>query len=544
MTPAIPPIAEPAPTASSTLSWSRSALGVLALVLALGCFVAWRARAAVLTIGGDDATYLTLAQSLSTGHYRDEFLVGTPPHAQYPPGYPLWLLLIRLVAGSSLDAAFGANILLVALTALLAADAMRRLGSPRLGVVSAAMVVFNPHLMMLASELRSEVLFVALSAVALWASLRAGANATRGAALLACTAAVAAFLTRSVGITVIPAVIAALLAGRQWRRAALGAVAAGVVTVGWFRYTAWAASQSIGHSYANDLARLAAPNAAADVAQRALVNLEYYFVRLAAVPFGLPDLPNQPLDNGILGGLLLVLMAVGGWSLRRRWPALPLYLAMSLGVLLLFPWAFTRFVTALYPWLAICALLGIWQLLDRATRGRGERAALVFGVGVACCAVVTQAEAARLAQSCRATGPYADPRCYDPETRGVITAIRYIAEMLPADAIVATSKPSTVFVMSGRRTVPLDPLAGTAAPLSFTSDFPATHLLLTRLMPYESGRIAPRLRAACTSLTLLHASPPALVIGPRRPGDGAPDACTGLDRYLADTQPNYERSPR
>ena len=443
MTPARSPIAETAPTASSAPSWSRPSLGVLGLVLVLGCVVAWCARAAVLTIGGDDTTYLTLAQSLRTGHYRDEFLVGMPPHAQYPPGYPLWLALIRLVAGPALDAAIGANILLVALTALLAADAVRRLGAPRLGVVVAAMVVFNPHLMMLASELRSEILFVALSAVALWASLRAVASDHRGAALVACAAAVASFLTRTVGIAVIPAVIAALLISRQWRRAAVGAAVAGVVTVGWFQYTAWAASQSIGHSYANDLARLAAPNAVTDVARRALVNLEYYFVRLAAVPFGLPDLPNQPLDNGILGGLLLVLMAVGGWSLRRRWPALPLYAAMSLGVLLLFPWAFTRFVTALYPWLAIFALMGWWHLLGRATRGRGERAAMVFGLVVASWAVVSQVKAARLARLCRATEPYADPRCYDPETRGVIAAIRFVAESLPANAIVATSKPST-----------------------------------------------------------------------------------------------------
>ncbi len=543
MTDATHPVAEDTPRKAPP-PWPPAALAVLALLLALGLTMAWMARATSLTIGGDDAAYLTLARSLGTGHYRDDFLVGAPPHAQYPPGFPLWLLVVRLVAGDGLDPAIGANLLLVGLTAVLTADALRRIASPWLAVAAAAAIALNPALTELSSQLRAEVLFLACSAVALWASLVAAQGGRRSMVALAWLAGVAAFLTRSIGVTLLPALMAPLLLRRQWRTAGACALAAVATLAGWFRYTAWATSQTIGHSYAIDLARVAAPEGVPAIAARSLANLKYYFIRIVAVPYGLPDLPNTALDNLVVGLLLFGLCVLGGWTLRRRWTALPVYVGLSLVVFLLFPWAFMRFVTAIYPWVLIGTLLGAAAAARTLGLRRPEQAALALGVIIAACGAVGQFRAARFGNACRPAERHLDPACADPEMRSFAAAMRFATVQLPADAVIASSKPSTVFIMSGRRGFPLGRLSDLEGPFAFDGSHPATYLLLTRLLPFEKETIAPRLQAGCTRLTVVQRFPPAtLLFGPRGADPSVPDACAEIAHYLELPGPTYELAP-
>lgn len=523
--------------------WSRAALIALAVVVVLGLWLTWASRAATLTLGGDDTTYLTLARSLASGHYRDEFLVGAPPHAQYPPGFPLWLLLIRVIAGDGLDPAFAANALLLGLTALLTADAIRRLASPWLGVAAAAAIAFNPALGELTDQLRSEVLFLACSSVALWGSLLAAQGARRGAMLLAWAGALAAFLTRSVGILLLPALLAPLLLARAWRAAALATAIAVAVMLGWFQYTGWATSQTVGHNYALDLARVSAPDGVSAIVTRSLVNMKYYLIRLTDVPYGLPDWPGAAFDNLAGAALLLVLTAIGGWTLRRRWTAVPAYVALSLVVFLLFPWAFMRFVLAIYPALLVCTLLGARAAGSRLGTVRADRIAVAFAVVLAGCGLATQLDNARFGEACRQTTPYADARCSDDEMRSFDAAMRFVRDSLPTGAVIAASKPATVFVMSGRQAFPLDRITDTKS-ANILRGAPASHLLLTRLMPFERNSMAPRLEKECAALTILKEFPPAtLLIAERRPGDRLPDACAAIGAFRRLGEPTYELAP-
>lgn len=538
MTDATRPVAVETPR-PAVQPWPPAALAVLALVLVSGMAMIWMARTAALTIGGDDAIHIALARSLASGHYRDEFLVGAPPHAQYPPGMPAWLLLIGAVAGAGLDAALGANLLLLGLTVLLAADAVRRLGYPWLAVAVAMAVIYNPALLDLTIQLRSEALYLACCAVGLWASLRIPTH--RAAGVLALVAALAAFLTRSVGIAMIPAVLAAILIHRGWRPALTGSVVAGAVVVGWFRYTAWATEITIGHTYAKDLAVFSAPHVERGFLVRVLANVKYYLVHAIAVPFSLPDIPGQPLDNAIVAIVLLFAGALGTWVLLRRWPALSLFFAGSIGVLLVFPWAFARYFSALYPWIVIVLLFGIARAVGSR---RGERVAVAVGVVLGLVGGWRQAQAAAVAQSCRAQPPYADPRCYDPETRSFAAAAKFITDSLPADAIIASTKPSTVWVATGRLAFPLERLRDEGDSLATLAWHPATHILLTRLMDFEGDEVAPLLHRVCDRITLRGAFPPGtLLLTPRSAGDSAPNACAALAHYLTDITPQYEKAP-
>src|SRR3989304_1018075 len=136
--------------------WSKATLLTLLLVIAAGLALGWAGRGAALNVNGDDPIYLGLSRSIGHGHYRDDYLFGSPPHGQYPPGLPIWLLLVRLAAGAGLDAALAANFLLVTVTAILLADSVRRVTTPWLGVTAAAVVMWNPEILALAGAIPSD----------------------------------------------------------------------------------------------------------------------------------------------------------------------------------------------------------------------------------------------------------------------------------------------------------------------------------------------------------------------------------------------------
>ncbi len=526
--------------------WTRSALLALILVTMLGVALGWASRGASLTVYGDDSIYLTLSRSLAEGHYRDEYLVGSPPHAQYPPGMPLWLLLVQLFVGGSLDGALAANLLLIALTASLLADSVRRLASAWLGVAAAAVLLFNPAIFALAGQLRSEIPFLAWCSLALWVSLLDGQRNRRWYPAFAIAAALAAFLTRSAGIALVPAIVWALLLRRQWRPLMVNGTAAVAVIAGWFAYTRWAAQRTVGHTYAADLASSAPMSEPVRFFGHALGNATVYFSRLAALQFNIPDIHGQPLDNLILGLLLTIPAAVGVWTLRRRWPAVGVFLLLSLAILLVFPWPVGRLLTVLLPWLVATLLIGSAAIAAAAGSRRGGSIALGIAVLLAGFGLAGQVDAAQREQRCRNSAPFVDPRCYQEQDRNYVAAASFIRNNLPKQAVIAASKPSIIYVLTGRRTLPLELFGTTRIDRLLPPAGPVDAILLSRLIPYEPAGVGPRLLEQCAALTLLaHFPSGTLLLGPRPTGGESPgDACDALRRYLLETPANVDDDPR
>ena len=526
--------------------WTRGALGALLLVTILGVAIGWASRGAALTVYGDDSIYLTLSRSLAERHYRDEYLVGSPPHAQYPPGMPLWLLLVRLLVGGSLDGALAANLLLIALTAFLLADSVRRLASVWLGVAAAAVLLFNPAIFALAGQLRSEIPFLAWCSLALWLSLIGGERSRRWYPTLTIAAASAAFLTRSAGIALVPAVAWALLLRRQWRPLLVNGTAAAAVIVGWFAYTRWAAQHTVGHTYAADLASSAPMSEPVRFFSHALGNATVYFSRLAAVQFSIPDIHGQPLDNLVLGLLLTIPAAVGVWTLRRRWAAMGMFLLLSTGILLVFSWPVSRLLTVLLPWLVAALLIGSATIAAAAGSRRGGSIAIGLGVVLAGFGLAGQVHAAEREQRCRSSAPFVDPRCYQEQDRSYVAAAAFIRDNLPKQAVIAASKPSIIYLLTGRRTLPLELFGTTSIDRLLPPAGPVAAILLSRLIPYEPTGVGPRLLQQCAALTLLARFPSGtLLLGPRHSNGGpSVDACGALTEYLRKTPANVDDDPR
>lgn len=543
MTPAPPPTAEAA--SSPGAPWSRPSVVVLGVVLMVGMWLGWLSRDAALTVYGDDTTYLTLSYEIATGQYRDSFLVGAPPHAQYPPGMPLWLLLVRVLAGPSLDAVLAGNLLLVALTALLVADGVRRVATPWLGVTVAAMILFNAPLFVLVAELRSEIPFLALAALALWWSLKDSERTAPGALTwLALAAALAAFLTRSAGLALFPAVFGAMLLRRRWQALIAGGTMTLAVVVAWFSYTRWAAAQTVGHSYATDLAAGVSSASAPLLIEHLAANAKMYILHLANAQFSIPDLPEQPLDNLLVGLFLAVPAAIGAWQVRKRWPALGLFLLGSVAILLAFSWPIRRLFTPLIPWVAAAMLLGWSGLAAAAGVRRPHRVAVGLGLVLASLGLIHRAQAAVREQGCRDSPPFVDPACYEVQYRSYASAVQYIRDSLPNTAVIAAVRPAFVHLSTDRLTMPIDLFERSAFEGLVAPQGPTTHILLSKLYRLERRLGEGRLRDVCGSLALLKRYPAGTLLFEVRPSPTADlNACDALDRYVQDRSDSLQTIP-
>ncbi len=150
---------------------------------------------------------------------------------------------------------------------------------------------------------------------------------------------------------------------------------------------------------------------------RILNMLKWYSLTLASRQFGMPDIAGQPADNIILALPLIVTAVVGGWFLARRWPALVMYLVLSAGVLLVFPWTVGRLLTAILPWFIVALLFGATNLAVALGSRHGERVGAFVGVMLAGFGLASGVPLALRERSCRAVAPYFDSRCYDPDAR-------------------------------------------------------------------------------------------------------------------------------
>jgi hypothetical protein len=502
----------------------------LALIVAVSVALAWFSRLGELTTGGDESMYVLLSRSLAEGHYRDTYLPDAPLHAQYPPGMPAWLLLIRAVLGASLDMARAANLVLVLAAGVLLADGLRRLGLAWPGVGAAALVLWNPSLLQITMTLHSEALFTFLSVLAVWAALRADQSTSAGWVVLAIIAAMASFMTRTAGVGVLAGIGLWTLASRRWWVAVSFGVASAALVLGWFAYLRAATPLTIAVTYISDLGFAARGLSA--VSHRVGELIVFYLGTALPNMLNLPMIANTPADNAAWLLVLGACVLVGVVQLARSWPALPG--ALLGGTLVLLAWIYKvdRLLLALLPWLAIAALVGAGGI-ERRLHGGGKRwAAVSLWAILASSALAGSVEQLRAAQQCDRSDQFAAPGCTDDGERGYMLAVRALPGLLPPGAVVATVKPSVLAYSSGLRAAPMGTIIrnpsfrleedGSIHPSG------ATHILLSRFTGVEQFRLARALRPHCRVLHVVaEVVPGVLLLTVKAPGDFS-DACAAL----------------
>lgn len=526
-------------TRTETPRWAWLAAAGLLLVHAT---CGWLARTPGVTHSNDDALYVLLGDQLRHLSYRETFHVGAPFHGQYPPGWPALLALVSAVSGDRLEAAFVLVMLLSTAGLALFFDAARRLVPAPLALAGLAGAAVNTLVVNYAGRVMSEAAYLFWTSLALWSVV--GVTRSGRKPWLTGAAAIAATLTRMIGVTLVGGVILDWLLERRWRRAAVLAAAAGTFVGAWLVWSALAPEPVAGRSYVADAA-LVATDAPGPGPVRRLQSAAARAAELVTMTIprviAFPKVEGTVVDN--LAWLILLVVGGGvglGW-LWVRWRPLVLYLLAYTTLLCFWPWAPRRFWIPVQPFILLAVLTGTWVLVGRVWRRGALVVPLVVLLIVLAEAVPGTAANVARGLRCDRSDPWNSAACYDPDQRAFFAAARYARDSLPAGAIYLVEREAAFGYHTGRRVVHAERVLAVPDTLFETAlaERGIEYVLLGRLTDVEVGRLSRKLLATCERFEVRASFPPhTLLLRLKRAAEPAePNACEAVQRYR-------ERTPR
>jgi hypothetical protein len=470
--------------------WTTGYRVAAAFLLFVHAYLAWSLRVPGLSGAADDSMYLLLARALRSWSYAELWTVGNPTHAMYPPGYPGLLALVGATGPAHVGLAVSLNIALsvaaLGLTAVLAGRV-----APWLAVAVLVVCVPNPTLVHLAGAVMSEPLFTTLSlgAVLLLATDAPTARTRAVAGALA----IAAALTRSIGVVLVIAMLAEWSLQRRWRPVVVLAACACLTVGAWTGWTVLAPHRAAGASYVADA--LLAPAAATpppsgatagdgvtraqrprDVDDSRAQEMQPWLKMAVTLATRVPQRAIGYVTSHLPGALaqpnvtatridealsLVVLLLAGGIGFVRlhRWHRLTaVYVAAYAGLLLIWPYGATRFLAPVLPIVVLMLLAGIWTAGSRWLAPR--RASVAVWVFAGAIGVLEARQVAirwvEVSRCDRSTDSWRDPSCASAVQREFRAAIDTAARLAKVGSPLLTSKDAIVYMFSGRVAVPQD----------------------------------------------------------------------------------------
>jgi len=479
--------------ARSTLAASRSRFPDVWLVAILAA----HAALALLLFnpqpftGGDNAHYMILAESISTGQgYRDLHVVDAPLHAKYPPLYPLALSVVRssgggLVAFKALSIAFT-----TASLAFLFLFGTRRLGRKSALLVTGIAAV-NPVLLEYSHWVLSEATFVLFVLVALWAIDREDQDWHWIG--LALGAAVLAYLTRTAGLALLLALVLSLGWHRRWTRFGVAGLVTAAAVGAWWRWVANAvASGAVG--YGTDFLRVNPYSAdqgfvgPGGLLVRAGVNSWMYASSvLPKMLGGDTGVPGMVTTLATIAALVVLGSALLAWCRGIKRGRVPeLFALFYAGLILVWPtlWTDGRFLLPLLPVLLVLAADGLGQAFAIADRKAPGWTLPVVAAAIMLLSVPINAQRVLVTGACRGERNRGDElACYNPMWRSFVESARWVREETAADAVVVSRKPRMFFYFARRQTAPFPLLGEDAEKLAAFESADADYVVISGSPP-------------------------------------------------------------
>lgn len=428
--------------------WAPWALGVSALALGLSVW-GWYPPG----IWHDDGVYVLLGKAMAEGHgLRYVGVTGDFLAPKFPPLFPLLLGLLWSMAPSfpgNLILLSSANLVFTAVAAgVFMGYGVKVLRVPLPWVAGAGVLAWmSPALWRLAMVPLSEPLFILLVLMALWAGGRLEKGGGWRAMVLFLLLATAAFLTRTIGITLLLGGAGALLLRGRRRDGILVLLFGGLLASPWMVWSRLAAGaipdplldtlgpyggwlfQEIARSPGHYLSFLPANGA-------------HLLGRMLSL--FLPGVSGGPLWMGLL---LLPILALGLWNLGRRSLLLPLTVALYLAALLLWPFQDVRLLVPMLPLLILGLVVGFRVLFCSGVLPLGNRIPLAM-LAMSWVAAFMGLSAVRLAAGW--------PReAYEVRSEALVQAVRAVQEKTPEHAVVGAPELwAGIHLYTGRRVAP------------------------------------------------------------------------------------------
>ena len=509
---------------------------LLGALLAGHGLLAWQLRARGIFTFGDDAMYLLLGRALQAFTYREPYYVGNPVAARFPPGYPAFLAVLTAPLGEHLWLVSLAGILVSVVGLVFLFDVVRRRWSTELALLVTAAAAVNPVVLENAGGVMSETLYSTLTLASLWAADRAvGDGRVRGtrAAVAAGGLAIAAAMTRSVGVTLIGALGIHWLLRRRYRWAMVFGAAATVTVGAWLAWTVVAPAREVRRSYVDDAVNIRVGDGSlrSTMVQRLKENISTYAGQSIIEELALPVTPRTRLDNVAWVLAIGTLLTVGLISAWGRWNAVVWYLGAYGALLAAWAWTIERFLGPVVPLLVALIVIGAGVASSVLARNRRWLPPAIVATTLAAFGLIADTQLVTRALEC----DRARVDCALPWQLDFVDAVTYLASHSTPDARVITPKAGTLYYHSKRQALywdevvnlPLDSLDG------FLRQERVSHILTTPV--FSDGETIVRLsRRDCARLDLVRAFSPQTLLLAVRP-EGAPPvtesaACRALER--------------
>lgn len=446
-------------------------------------------------IGGDNAVYVSLALSLvEEGRYLSYFDPATPPHAQFPPGFPAALALLMLLGvrdwiGWKL-LVVGCSVAAVVLSFLW----MRTRLPARAAWWTGLVLAVSPGVLYWSHWVLSDVPFWAVAMLALWA-FEDSAGERPGRSALAVGATVAAYFLRAAALPLVLASAAWLLLRRRW--STLGWLLGALAVLGglwWLRGETLATGDGYGSHfllrdpYDPGLGRAELP----EIAMRVGDNVRSYTItRLPVLLFGGASLAT------FAAAFVLTSFAIFGWVRAVRSPRVAdLFFPLYLGLFLVWPqvWADDRFLLPILPLLLVYAAVALLRVSARGRPGPRAAARLAAPLLLIALGLPTLARGIPQSLGClqrEATGQR--DACLPGPWRDFFSLAREAREALPPGSAVLSRKPELFFLLSGHR--------GRNYPMAVSGDSLLKHaaaagarfVVLDRVSPLAARYLVPSL---------------------------------------------------
>ncbi len=410
-----------------------------------------------LPVGGfyDDGLYTILAKSLATGHgYRFLNLPGMPAAVHYPPGYPLLLALFWNIVPPFPANLVWLKLLNVVLLGVIAwvtcRYAVRVLAlSPAVAFLGALIGTVTIPILVLTNMLVSEPLFLALliPALMLGEEVAHREPQRREAVWLGLLSGVVV-MVRSIGVMFIIAVAVVWLVRRARRAVAWYLGAALLAMSPWLVYSTLHAHdvppvlQGAYGSYTGWFMGGLHAGGFPFLVATIRVNVQ----RLAA---GLAASFQYTASSGVAAITMVALALMfgyGAWRARRRAPVTLVFLALYMGVVVVWPDQPLRFAWALWPLLMVLLLVPL-KVLQAPSAPRPLR------IGIAVAAVCLVPGMLRYNVRGYAGGWWANiPRSM---TDRVQPAILWVRAHTQKDDVVAAESEPMIYLYAERQAVPV-----------------------------------------------------------------------------------------
>lgn len=301
-------------------------------------------RTEFLSDADDNAHYMILAKSLAIGAgYKDISEPGWPEHYKYPPLFPMMLVPAIVLFGYNVMALKAYMVIFNVLSLLAIYLFFKELTKNKFVAVAVMTITgFSFEYFLWANDIMSETPFVMFSFFALYFLVK-----EKG--YLSILFTIAAILTKSIGIVLVPAIFLHLLFKKQIRESAIYVGLTGLV-FGLWSWRNWNYSESYINlvKYVSPYDKSQGLLTLSSISQRIGHNIYIHLNSMATLIFQYVGI--NPMLMPLFVIVLVFVTFLGAiTAIQRKEYILPLYFTFFLGFLAFWPWDTIRFIVPIMP---------------------------------------------------------------------------------------------------------------------------------------------------------------------------------------------------